>query len=316
MDRSAEHTVEQTLAELEQRLSAARSSETWLLLGDALARLDELGPYSTDGRPWTEVVQEAYEKFGYGSVSVGHLQKVRRVRNFVRKGLKALDLPITDADVAATQMSALEVAERLYTLDPRRGAKALVACIRGERKFVDMRREYDAYVEENADRLPSKRATWLKKRRSNSVSDAKIVEEIVLAELTTLFGSAGSAVFRPFEPAKSSDFLRATDFGFHIIDAAGERTLGVELINAEALSSRDVVGLVSQIEFQAGFFDFYWVFVRADENKVAWLAAILDEVRIDRVGLLRISDDQAEVTRRPSFSPPTPDRRHLLKLRR
>ena len=305
--------VAQILAELQQKLASADVSAAWLNLGDALAELDELAPQSEDGRPWTDVVQEFHEGLGYGGLSVGHLQKVRRVRNFVRKVLEAGKVPFTDTEIVAAQVSALEVAERLHSLDPERGRAALIACVRDRRKFVDMRREYDEYVEQHPDRLPKKRATWLKKRKSSPEDDAALVEKVILSEAVVTLGAA-SAVLRPFQPSKSSPFLKATDFGFRISGPAGERTLGVELLADSALSTRDPAELLAQLEFQSTFFDLYWVFARADAAKVASFSAIMDEVRLDRVGLMRLAEDGWEAIRRPDGNPPVPDRRALVRL--
>lgn len=304
--------VTQILTQLQQKLAGADASAAWLLIGDALAELSELAPQSVDGRPWTDVVREFHEGLGYGGLSVGHLQKVRRVRNFVRKVLEAEKVPFTDAEIVAAQVSALEVAERLHSLDAERGRAALIACIRDRRKFVDMRREYDEYVEQHPDRLPKKRATWLKKRRSSPEDDAALVEKVILSEAAVILGTS-SAVLRPFQPSKSSPLLKATDFGFRIAGSAGERTLGVELLADSALSHRDPAELLAQVEFQSTFFDLYWAFARADAAKVASFSAIMDEFRLDRVGLMRLGEDGWEAIRRPDFSPPAPDRRVLLR---
>ena len=312
MSTQSERVV-QILAGLQQKLAGADATAAWLNLGDALAGLDELAPQSADGRPWTDVVQEFHEGLGHGGLSVGHLQKVRRVRNFVRKVLESEKVPFTDSEIAAAQVSALEVAERLHSLDPERGRAGLLACIRDRRKFVDMRREYDEYVAQNPDRLPKKQATWLKKRKSSSEDDAALVEKILLAESVVLLG-ASSVVLRPFQPSKSSPFLKATDFGFRISGPAGERTLGVELLADSALSTRDPAELLAQLEFQSSFFDLYWVFARADTVKIAWFSAVMDEVQLNRVGLLRLAEDGWEAIRRPDPCPPVPDRRALVRL--
>lgn len=312
MSTQSEH-VAQILARLHQKLASADNTAAWLIIGDALAELDELAPQGADGRPWTSIVQEFHEGLGFGGLSVGHLQKVRRVRNFVRTVLEADKVPFTDSEIAAAQVSALEVAERFHSLDPERGRAALLACIRDRRKFVDMRREYDEYVEQNPDRLPRKQATWLKKRKSSPADDAALVEKIILAE-TAVFLGASSAVLRPFQPSKSSPFLKATDFGFRMFDPAGERTLGVELLADSSLSNRDPAELLAQLEFQSGFFDLYWVFARVDAAKVAWFSTVMQEVRLDRVGLLRLAEDGWEAIRYPDRSPPVPDRRALVRI--
>jgi hypothetical protein len=230
----------------------------------------------------------------------------------VRKVLEAEKAPFTDSEIAAAQVSALEVAERLHSLDPERGRAALLACIRDHRKFVEMRREYDQYLEQNPDRLPKKQATWLKKRKASSADDAALVEKIILMEPAILSGTS-SAVLKPFEPSKASPFLKATDFGFYLIGPTGDRTLGVELMKDATLLKRDLGGLLAQLEFQSSFFDLYWMFARADPAKLAEFSAIVDEVRLDRVGLLGLEEDRWKVCRRPQQKSPVPDRRGMLK---
>ncbi|MDE3241042.1 MAG: hypothetical protein KGN33_18960 [Paracoccaceae bacterium] len=301
------------LDSLQQRLSGPGAS--WLTLGDVLAQLDELGTHSADGRPWTEVVREAHQQLGHGSVSLGHLQKVRRVRNFVRKVLETEGRPFSDSEIAAAQVSALEVAERLHSLDPELGKTALLDCIRARKKFVDLQREYDDYVERHPDRLPRKQTTWLKKRKSTAVSDdAALVEKIILAQPEVFVGMS-MAVLRTFDPGKSSPFLKATDFGFRISGPHEERTLGVEVIADLSSTSKSPVAWIAQLEFQSGFFDHYWAFTRADAATVGGFSALMSELRINRIGLLRLLGDQTEVVRHPSSGSPVPDRRDFLKTK-
>lgn len=313
MSAKSQHpaAVAQILDVLHQNLASADTA-AWLLLGDALAALDELGAQSSDGRPWPEVLQAFHEGLGYGRLSVGHLQKIRRVRNFVRATSETGEACLTDDEISRAQLSALEVAERLHSLDAKRGQAALIACI-GGRKFVDMQREYDEYVEQHPDRLPRRQATWLQKRKSAASDDAALIENVILADPVT-FLDGTSAVLRPFQPAKASRFTGATDFGFRIVGPAGERTLGIEWILEKSLSKRDMVNRVSDLEFQSSFFDVYWVFAKADTAKVELLSSVMDEVRVDRVGLLRLSGESRDVIRRPRSCPPSPDRRDLLQL--
>lgn len=313
MSTQSQPNAEPIVAALQHKLTDGEVS--WLTLGDALAELDLLGPHCADGRPWAEFIKDVYAALGHGSVSVGHLQKVRRVRNFVRKVLETEGMPFSDSEIAAAQVSALEVAERLHSLDPELGKTALLDCIRARKKFVDLQREYDDYVERHPERLPRKQKTWLKKRKSAAVlDDARLVEKIILAE-PEVFVGISMAVLRPFYPGKFSSFLKATDFGFRISGPVEERTLGVEMIADLSSASKSPVAWISQLEFQSSFFDHYWAFTRADAATVDGFAALMSELRINRIGLLRLVGDQTEVVRRPSFGSPVPDRRDFLKAR-
>jgi hypothetical protein len=221
--------------------------------------------------------------------------------------------PFADRDIAAAQVSALEVADRLYSLDQEKGRAALIACINDQRKFVDMQREYDTYVEQHSDRLPKKRATWLSKRKSaTSSQDTLLIEKIVLAEPAIFLGT-NTAVLSAFEPGKVSHYLKATDFGFRIGSPHADQTLGIELISDQLILRRNLARILAQIEFQSSFFDIYWLFIKADEEHIEWFSAIMTEVRLSRVGLLHLAGDEWHVIWAPDRNPPNPDRRNLLK---
>lgn len=310
------HTASQILSELSIGLSAASAGAAWLPLGDALARLDEIGPQSQDGRPWVEVLREYHNASGHGDVSTGHLQKVRRVRNFVRDTLDMMEVSFPEGDIAAAQVSALEVASRFYALDPERGQKMLLECIRNGRTFADVSREYQNYVQQNPEQLPQKRATWLRKRQSNqgASADSQLVEKIIIENPARFLGGM-TGVLKPFDPGKMSPFVRSTDFGFHIKSTDGDRSLGIEMIADEAQIKRLPGRILAQLDFQSTFFDMYWVFMRTSRPCADELASMLKAVRLERIGLLWFdNEDGYQVLRDPDCRVPSLDRRDLLKI--
>lgn len=305
--------IARSLEGFRTKLARTEPSGVWLLIGDTISDLEAILPQSPDGRPWTEVVRDLHEGFGYSGLSVGHVQKVRRIRNFVRRELGHENPLFPDSTLIKAQVSALEIAERFHALDPDQGRAALIGCIRDGRKFVEVKREYDAYVERNPDLLPRKQATWLRKRNSQTgQGDDQLIERVILSDAEAFLGPSPT-VLRPFKPADISPLLRETRFGFRLTGNADERTLGVGMITEALVASRGPGDLLARLEFQSGFFDTYYAFVTAEADAAERVSSGLDEVGLDRVGVLRLRRDDWEVIRHPSLTPPNPDRRHLLR---
>lgn len=305
--------IARSLEGFRTKLARTEPSGVWLLIGDTISDLEAILPQSPDGRPWTEVVRDLHEGLGYGGLSVGHVQKVRRIRNFVRRELGLENALFPDSTLVRAQVSALEVAERFHAIDPDRGRAALISCVRDRRKFVELKREYDAYLEKNPERLPRKQATWLRKRTSSGGSDeGALIERVLLSSPETFLGPFPT-VLRPFKPADISPLLRETRFGFRLTGDAEERTLGVGIITEALVASRGPGDLLARLDFQSGFFDTYYAFVTAEMDAAERVSSGLDEVGLDRVGVLALRRDDWEVIRHPSLTPPNPDRRHLLR---
>jgi hypothetical protein len=315
MDRAdkRDREIARALTGFRSRLPGMDPSGVWLLIGDTLSELEAILPQSPDGRPWTELVRDLYEGLGYGGLSVGHVQKVRRIRNFVRRELGEESALFPDGALIRAQVSALEVAERFHALDPYRGRAALISCVRDGRKFAELKREYDAYLTRNPDRLPRKQATWLRKRTSpDNSEEGGLIERVLLSDPETFLG-ASAAILRPFRPADLSPFLKETRFGFRLTKNGEERTLGVGLVTKDLVGSRGTGDLLARLEFQSGFFDSYWSFVTADREAADKLCSGLEEIGIDRVGVLRLTRDDWDLIRHPSSAPTNPDRRRVLR---
>lgn len=155
-------TSDEILRELAGKLSKIDQREkTWLAIGDALHALESRDAKTFDGRPWHVVLQLFLEEQGL-SVTGGHLNKVRRVHRFVRNNVEQ---EVSDSDLTAPQVqfSALEMAERLHTLDHDAGAEALKDCL-GGLKFGTMRDRYETFREEQPELLPPRQRAWMRKR--------------------------------------------------------------------------------------------------------------------------------------------------------
>jgi hypothetical protein len=168
-------TSDEILRKLAGKLSEIDQREkTWLAIGDALHGLEARDAKTLDGRPWHVVLQLFLEEQGL-SVSSGHINKVRRVHKFVRNNVEQ---SISDTDLTAPQVqfSALEMAERLHTLDHEAGVAALKECLKGL-TFGAMRDRYESFREARPEMLPPRQRAWLDKRMKQDAESATSVAQ-------------------------------------------------------------------------------------------------------------------------------------------
>lgn len=308
-----DHQTAGILNHLREKLLHTPSSSAWLPLGDAISDLEQAAPRAPDGSRWTEFICSFHESLGLGTLSIGHIQKIRRVRNFVRHYMSAGSGAATDRSICSAQFSALEVAERLHTLDPERGQVALTACVRGGQTFSDLKRQYAAYAAENPQRLPRKQATWLRNRvLAGSGSEESRIEKVILSD-PALFLECTTGIIRPIRPAELPPLVKETRFSFRITSNATDRTLGVGVVSDTVIASRGPGDLLARMDFQSSFFDHYWAFVTAGGGAEETLSAGLDQMEIGKVGVLRLLQDDWRVVRRPLRGLSSPDRRHFLR---
>ena len=165
-----EQGTDPALLKLDQRLRALKQPEkSWLAIGDALRDMEARESKGTDGKPWHEVLATFLRDHGQ-PVTTGHINKVRRVHRFVRENI---DDDVTDENLVAdkVQFSALEMAERLNTLDHQAGQTALRDCLDGL-TFGEMRSRYETFRDANPELLPPRQLAWLRKRSENSPTAA------------------------------------------------------------------------------------------------------------------------------------------------
>ena len=165
-----DYASDKTFADLAISLSHIDSREkTWLAIGDALQNLEGRSSKAVDGRPWQDVLRSFLAEQSL-SVTGGHLNKVRRVHRFVRNNVEQ---GVSDSDLTAPQVqfSALEMAERLHTLDHAAGVDALKDCLEGL-KFGAMRDRYESFREERPELLPPRQRAWMRKRSEQEPGSA------------------------------------------------------------------------------------------------------------------------------------------------
>lgn len=309
-------TITLTLDTLRQHLAAGEPSSFWLHLGDAIAALEAISQKHMDGRTWLEVVNDLYGELGHEPLSLGHLQKIRRVRNFVRTALEQSSLHYSDKDIETAQMSALEIADRLYSLDQPKGREALVACIQDKRSFADMKREYQIFVEQNPLLLPKKQSTWLQKRTTTAreSTESAIVEKAIMSDPLCYLGTE-NAVLRSFEPGHVSHLIRKTDCGFRYRSSKGDQWLGVQFHKDFQLTRRDEISFLAMAEFQSSFFDWYWIFINGTAESAKDLNGLMSSLHIEHIGIASFEGGEWKVLRQPASSPPFEARRNWLTKR-
>ena len=168
-------TPDEILTKLAGKLSEIDQREkTWLAIGDALHDLEAREAKTRDGRPWHIILQLFLEKHAL-SVTGGHINKVRRVHKFVRNNVEQ---GISDTNLTAPQVqfSALEMAERLHTLDHDAGVGALKECLEGL-TFGAMRDRYESFREARPEMLPPRQRAWMDKRMKQDKSGATSVAQ-------------------------------------------------------------------------------------------------------------------------------------------
>lgn len=305
------------LEDLRERLSHEVGAAAWLPIGDAISSLDQLDEKSDQGMPWADVLQAYLSEIpGQERLSAGHLNKIKRVRQFVRTTQKLSGGHYTDQEIAQAQFSALEVADRLHTLDPEQGVNALHECTLQQKAFAKMRQEYQAYVEAHPDQLPTKRATWLRKRQESETprprKDAEL-EQVLLSDPGQFF-DIENVVLDRFEPGTLMKILDRTDFGFRLVGYEGDiRYIGVELLMHRRLSAVEKLDLVAIYEFQATYFDKYWLFSNVPLSVLEEIASKMEQNFVDSVGIVHFENyTDWRIVTCPTGKSTTQSRRQLL----
>lgn len=289
----------------------------WLAIGDALAELEELSLRAENGRSWQQVLLDDLEARGH-QVTAGHLHKLKRVRNFVRRypGQRAL----TDAQIYKAQISAIEIAERLHKLDADAGWQMFEECLDGL-SFADAKRRYDKFQDEHQDVLPPRQAAWRKKREldpqdSDAEGPEKLLKSAIIASAGELLGRNDAQAI-PFDPSHHIAMLSNTAFGIKLAEEdGGIILLGCKISVGAPLRGNDFVGLLESLLFQATFFDRYIFVTDAPAEGVAELKASVKRFGGANIGILICTSEGTIAEHGTDLDlrtiEPVPDRRRLL----
>ncbi|MFT5799634.1 MAG: hypothetical protein ACI84R_003711 [Candidatus Azotimanducaceae bacterium] len=147
-------------------LTAATASD-WRTVGNVLTSLEQNGRMAPDGDQWIHKVQEKLTDLGH-KVSVGHLHKVRRAYGFLSSGMTRDGIPEKYAENA--KISSIEIAERLYQLDPAAGSRALAACLDPEAPATAaaIKKQYDAFIEKHPEKKSAMHAAWDQRKKGDT----------------------------------------------------------------------------------------------------------------------------------------------------
>lgn len=168
--------------------------DDWQAIGRTLSDLERLSRATEAGASWTTTIVDELAKIGR-AVTAGHVQKARRVYEFLDSGVRMLDLP--PEYVKNGRLSTLELAERLHRLDSGKGYEALEACVqpRGAASLADIKALYEAELERHPERMSPRQAAWAARKVSAPIQTAKVVT----SEKEDSSGGAPDELFREVE---------------------------------------------------------------------------------------------------------------------
>lgn len=289
----------------------------WLAIGDALAELEELSARAENGRSWQQFLLDDLEAQGH-QVTAGHLHKLKRVRNFVRRYRGQRNL--TDAQIYRAQISALEIAERLHKLDADAGWKMFDECLDGL-SFADAKRRYDKFQDGHQDVLPPRHAAWRKKREAaphdvEAEGPEKLLRSSLIDSACTLL-DLNDAQAIPFYPSHHIAMLSNTAFGIKLAEEdGGIIMLGCKIALGLSLKGDELVGVLESLLFQASFFDRYLFVTDARAEMVAELTTNVKRFGGANIGILMCTSEGAILDDGTSLDIGTielvPDRRRFL----
>lgn len=155
-------------AETHLRALDGDTAASWLTVGRVLSALERQSRAAPSGSPWQDIVRERLEKAGQ-PVSAGHLYKIRRAHQFLEECA-----PEAVTQDPPPRISSVEVAERLYRLDPEAGKQALHDIL-GPKPitYMDIKRRYEALLEARPEMKSARHIGWDKRKPDGHSSEAR-----------------------------------------------------------------------------------------------------------------------------------------------
>lgn len=154
--------------EIEERLLSLThdDAKNWIVIGRLLLDLEAHSRADPAGRPWQDVVRSRLEELD-ASISSGHIYKVRRAIAFL---IEHAPEAIASGSASQPKISAIEVAERLYRLDPEAGKKALDDVVGPNPvTYVELQKRYNDALEANPEMKSPRQAAWEIRRKTDKV---------------------------------------------------------------------------------------------------------------------------------------------------
>jgi hypothetical protein len=151
--------------EIEKRLTSLTrdDAKNWITIGRLLIVLEAMSRADSSGRPWQDVVRNRLEELG-APISSGHIYKIRRAIGFL---IDHAPDAATPENSSPPKISAIEVAERLYRLDPDAGKKALEDVVGPDQvTYVELQKRYNDALEANPEMKSPRQIAWEARRKS------------------------------------------------------------------------------------------------------------------------------------------------------
>lgn len=154
-------------------LSLTRNeAENWLVIGRLLTDLEGQSRADPAGLPWQDVIKNRLDELGV-PMSTGHIYKIRRAARFL---IEHAPDAIRAENPSPPKISAIEVTERLYRLDPDAGKKALSDVVGPNPvTYVELQKRYGDALKTNPEMKSPRQIAWEVRRKvdKNSVVDGK-----------------------------------------------------------------------------------------------------------------------------------------------
>lgn len=126
--------------DLLKALTADRAA-CWIDVAETLAGLEALSRVSQNGRAWHDVMKDHLATLGL-QISSGHIYKIRRAYSFLKKHVPS---GMSVDQLRRVKVSAVEVSERLFRLDPAAGLRALHEAVADDpTPYVELHARYES----------------------------------------------------------------------------------------------------------------------------------------------------------------------------
>lgn len=151
--------------EIEQRLTSLTPDDArnWIVIGRLLIDLEAHSRADSSGRPWQDVVRNRLEELG-APISSGHIYKIRRAIGFL---IEHAPDAATPENSSPPKISAIEVADRLYRLDPDAGKAALEDVVGPDQvTYVELQKRYRDALEAHPEMKSPRQIAWETRRNA------------------------------------------------------------------------------------------------------------------------------------------------------
>lgn len=148
----------------EQRIKALtrEKAETWVDIAQLLHDLEAVSRTSSSGRAWPDLLREHLDDIG-APISTGHLYKMRRAFSFLMAHVPA---GTNMQNLRRTKISAVDVAERLYRLDPEQGKTAL-ADVLADTPYIELQARYEDALASKPEMRSPRQLAWARRSGTN-----------------------------------------------------------------------------------------------------------------------------------------------------